>query len=209
MAVIPPPMPRGRLNFGSSSWFWPTSWKFFISPPDGIFSIGVRGCEPVYVTGPWEHAETTSNASGASDKSLDQRGTCTGCMPSSSSFRPDAKQRFSDRTPTLAAILLRPVNARPPGSRRPATLSVNSGQRLCQYPWEGKDRVEVHEEKRGRGWRADPASPGRIRSLVRCARLVADAHDARVVRDADALLRDLARVRTRVLQDIDAVVRIR
>src|SRR2546428_7757865 len=99
-------MPRGRLNFGSGSWFWPTSWKFFISTHDGIFSIGVRGCEPVYVTGPWEHAETTSNASGASDRSLDQRGTCTSCMlPPLPSGRTPSKG-FPTGPQTLDAILL-------------------------------------------------------------------------------------------------------
>src|SRR2546428_1399603 len=64
-AVMPPFAPRGRLNLGSSSGLVATRVKFFIWPPDGILSIGVRGWTPLYDSGAGdEQAATIKIASG-------------------------------------------------------------------------------------------------------------------------------------------------
>src|SRR2546428_7534472 len=67
-AVMPPFAPRGRLNFGSTKGFVATSVKFFIWPPAGILSIGVRGWTPLYDSGAGdEQAATIKIASGTSE----------------------------------------------------------------------------------------------------------------------------------------------
>ena len=67
-AVMPPFAPRGRLNLGSSSGLVATRVKFFIWPPAGILSIGVRGWTPLYDSGAGdEQAATIKIASGTSE----------------------------------------------------------------------------------------------------------------------------------------------
>src|SRR5213594_2275311 len=75
IVVMPPFAPRGTLSFGSSSGLLAISWKFFIWPPAGILSIGVRAWTPLYASGAaCEQAETTSSASGSSVSHLSKRG---------------------------------------------------------------------------------------------------------------------------------------
>src|SRR2546428_13815209 len=67
-AVMPPFAPRGRLNFGSTKEFVAPSVKFFICPPAGILSIGVRAWTPLYDSGAGdEQAATIKIASGTSE----------------------------------------------------------------------------------------------------------------------------------------------
>src|SRR5438445_2285742 len=60
-AVMPPFAPRGRLNLGSSSGLVATRVKFFIWPPAGILSIGVRGWTPLYDSGAGDEQAATIN----------------------------------------------------------------------------------------------------------------------------------------------------
>src|SRR5712691_3335620 len=73
IAVMPPFMPRGRLSFGSSSGFDPTSVKFLSCPPDGILSTAVRAWIPVYSVEGCEHAAATRRAMGAASSHLPKR----------------------------------------------------------------------------------------------------------------------------------------
>src|SRR5256712_620926 len=119
-AVMPPFAPRGRLNLGSSSGLVATRVKFFIWPPAGILSIGVRGWTPLYDSGAGdEQAATIKIASGTSEPQRANLFIDPPCRPRGREAGPSAAMLAEGQAPFRRAERDRSARAAASAPRSP------------------------------------------------------------------------------------------